>query len=45
MPILLWIALCSGMTGVLQVWQETMLPVRLWAAKDRRGDHRDRSAR
>jgi len=44
MPLLLWIALWSGVTGVVQVWQETVLPMRLRAAKDRRVDHHDRSA-
>jgi hypothetical protein len=37
MPILLWIAFWSSMTGVANGWQETMSPVRV-KAKDRR-DH------
>jgi hypothetical protein len=35
MPILLWIAFWSSMTGVARGWQETVLPIRL-RAKDRR---------
>jgi hypothetical protein len=35
MPILLWIALWSSMTGVATGWQETMLPIRV-KATDRR---------
>jgi hypothetical protein len=29
MPILLWIAFWSSMTGVVRGWQETMLPIRM----------------
>ncbi len=29
MPILLWIAFWSSMTGVAKGWQETMLPIRV----------------
>jgi hypothetical protein len=29
MPILLWVAFWSSMTGVASGWQETMLPIRL----------------
>ena len=35
MPILLWIAFWSSMTGVASSWQETMLPIRV-KGKDRR---------
>lgn len=38
MPLLMWIALWSGLLGVANGWQETMLPVRV-GIKDRR-DHR-----
>jgi hypothetical protein len=37
MPILLWVALWSSMTGVAKGWQETMLPIRVNVkVKDRR---------
>jgi hypothetical protein len=37
MPILLWIALWSTMTGVAKGWQETVLPIRVKVkAPDRR---------
>jgi hypothetical protein len=29
MPILLWIAFWSSVTGVVKTWQETALPIRL----------------
>jgi hypothetical protein len=29
MPILLWIAFWSSLTGVVKSWQETTLPIRL----------------
>ena len=35
MPILLWIAFWSSMTGVASGWQETMLPIS-GKGKDRR---------
>jgi hypothetical protein len=35
MPILLWIAFWSSMTGIASGWQETMLPIRV-KGKDRR---------
>ncbi|MGO9398151.1 MAG: hypothetical protein ACLP19_09960 [Xanthobacteraceae bacterium] len=31
MPILLWIAFWSSMTGIANGWQETVLPVRVKA--------------
>ena len=40
MPILLWIALWSSMTGVVTGWQETMLPIRV-KEKDRRDQPTD----
>jgi len=36
MPILLWIAFWSSLTGVANGWQETMLPIRV-----RETDRRD----
>jgi len=35
MPILMWIAFWSTMTGVANGWRETMLPIRV-KVKDRR---------
>jgi hypothetical protein len=40
MPILLWIALWSSVTGVTTGWQETMLPIRV-KGKDRRDQPTD----
>ena len=37
MPLLLWIALWSNLTGVVRGWQETTLPLRM-----REEDRRDR---
>jgi hypothetical protein len=39
MPILLWVAFWSSMTGIAKGWQETMLPIRVNQA-----DRRDRPA-
>jgi hypothetical protein len=40
MPILMWIAFWSGMTGVANGWQETMLPIRVQVE-----DRRDRASK
>jgi hypothetical protein len=40
MPILLWIAFWSSMTGVAKGWQETVLPIRV-KATDRRDQPTD----
>jgi hypothetical protein len=40
MPILVWIAFWSSMTGVAKGWQETMLPIRV-----RVTDRRDQSTK
>ena len=37
MPLLLWIAFCSNLTGIAMGWQETALPIRV-----RNKDRRDR---
>jgi hypothetical protein len=40
MPILLWIALWSSLTGIAAGWQETVLPIRV-RGKDRRDQPAD----